>query len=33
MDSNCLFCRIVAGTLEASLIYEDDETMAFMYLR
>ena len=33
MNSDCLFCRIIAGTLEASLIYEDDATIALMDLR
>lgn len=33
IDNTCLFCRIVAGTLDASIVYEDDLTMAFMDLR
>ncbi len=27
--SNCLFCRIVAGEIPASKIYEDDRLIAF----
>ena len=26
---NCVFCRIVAGELPASVVYEDDAIMAF----
>jgi len=26
----CVFCRIVAGELPASVVYEDDLVMAFM---
>ncbi len=29
-DENCPFCKIVAGELAASKIYEDEETMAFL---
>ncbi len=29
----CVFCAIVAGTLPASVVYEDDATLAFMDLR
>ena len=28
-DPACLFCKIVAGTLPADRIYEDDEILAF----
>ena len=31
--SDCVFCEIVAGTLEASVVCEDDATLAFMDLR
>ena len=27
--NSCLFCRIVAGTLPANRLYEDDQVMAF----
>ena len=30
---NCVFCRIVAGELPASRVYEDDATVAFMDLQ
>lgn len=26
---DCVFCRIVAGTAEASIVYEDDRVLAF----
>ena len=26
---NCLFCRIIAGEIPASLVYEDDRLIAF----
>jgi hypothetical protein len=29
-DSNCIFCKIVAKQIPASLVYEDEETLAFM---
>ena len=29
MDPNCLFCRIVAGEIPASLLFEDDDLIAF----
>lgn len=29
-DENCIFCGIVAGTVPARKIYEDDETVAFL---
>ncbi len=28
--SDCVFCRIVAGQAERSLVYEDEDTVAFM---
>ena len=31
--SGCLFCGIVAGKVEASCVYEDDRTVAFMDIR
>jgi histidine triad (HIT) family protein len=27
--SDCLFCRIVAKTIPAKVVYEDDQTLAF----
>jgi histidine triad (HIT) family protein len=29
-DPNCIFCKIVAGEIPCSKIYEDAETLAFM---
>ena len=29
----CVFCAVIAGTLPASVVYEDDATLAFMDLR
>lgn len=29
MPSDCIFCRIVAGTIPASRVYEDQHTIAF----
>ena len=29
-DDECIFCAIVAGTEEASAVYEDEHTLAFM---
>jgi histidine triad (HIT) family protein len=29
MDENCLFCGIVAGTVPATKVREDDDTLAF----
>jgi histidine triad (HIT) family protein len=28
--SDCVFCRIVAGEIPASVVHEDDDTIAFM---
>ncbi len=28
--SECLFCRIVKGEIPATVVYEDDEVLAFM---
>jgi histidine triad (HIT) family protein len=30
MMSSCVFCRIVAKEIPAALVYEDEETLAFM---
>lgn len=30
MTTDCIFCRIAAGTIPASLVYEDELTLAFM---
>ena len=29
MDANCLFCRIVAGEIPATVVHETDTTLAF----
>ena len=29
-DSDCLFCKIVAGDVPATLVHEDERTVAFM---
>lgn len=29
----CVFCRVVAGSLESSRVYEDDQVLAFMDLQ
>ena len=29
-EENCLFCRIVSGELAAVLVYEDEDTLAFL---
>ena len=29
MDNNCLFCRIVAGEIPATVVHETDTTLAF----
>jgi len=28
-DANCLFCRIAAGEIPATVVYQDDEVVAF----
>jgi diadenosine tetraphosphate (Ap4A) HIT family hydrolase len=33
MTGDCVFCRVVAGEVEASLVHEDERTVAFMDLR
>ena len=30
MDDNCLFCRIVSGELPATIVYEDENSVAFL---
>lgn len=30
MDDKCLFCRIVSGELKATVVYEDDNSVAFL---
>jgi histidine triad (HIT) family protein len=30
MNPDCIFCRIVAGTLPSTRIYEDDQVLAFL---
>ena len=30
MDENCLFCRIVSGELPATVVYEDENSVAFL---
>src|SRR4051812_14212053 len=32
IDSNCVFCKIVAGRIPATVVYEDEHTLAFMDL-
>jgi len=32
VDQNCVFCKIVAKQIPASLVYEDPDTLAFMDL-
>ncbi len=32
VDSNCVFCKIVAKQIPAALVYEDRDTLAFMDL-
>lgn len=29
MSSDCLFCKIVAGDIPASIVYEDEQVMVF----
>ena len=33
MADHCIFCEIVARTAQASLVYEDEKTLAFVDLR
>ena len=33
MDTDCIFCRIVGREAEASVVYEDAVTLAFLDLR
>lgn len=28
-DSNCLFCKILAGDIDADVVYENDDVLAF----
>jgi len=30
MSTNCLFCKIIAGEIPATKIYEDDKSLAFL---
>ena len=30
VDENCLFCRIVSGTLPATIVHEDEHSVAFL---
>jgi histidine triad (HIT) family protein len=30
IDDKCLFCRIVSGELPATIVYEDDDAIAFL---
>jgi histidine triad (HIT) family protein len=30
VDDNCLFCRIVSGELPATIVYEDNDSLAFL---
>jgi histidine triad (HIT) family protein len=32
IDSNCVFCKIVAGRIPATVVHEDEHTLAFMDL-
>ena len=29
-EDNCLFCRIVSGVVSATIVYEDDDSVAFL---
>ncbi|HPS53370.1 MAG TPA: HIT domain-containing protein, partial [Phycisphaerae bacterium] len=29
-DDNCIFCKIVAGKIPSTKVYEDDDSLAFM---
>lgn len=33
MSADCIFCKIVAGTIPAKLLYEDEEVIAFHDIR
>ena len=33
MSQDCIFCKIIAGELPATKIYEDEDTLAFMDIR
>ncbi len=33
MASNCIFCKIIAGTAPAEILYRDDEAVAFRDIR
>lgn len=33
MEDNCLFCRIVSGELPATVVYEDQNSVAFLDIR
>jgi histidine triad (HIT) family protein len=33
IDPSCVFCRIIAGQADASLVYQDDRVTAFMDIR
>ena len=33
MTGDCVFCRLIAGEVEASVVHEDERTVAFMDLR
>ena len=32
-DADCLFCKIIARELPAQIVYEDEETLAFLDIR
>src|SRR5688572_22876228 len=32
-EDNCLFCRIVSGEVQATIVYEDDKSVAFLDYR
>lgn len=29
MDTNCIFCKIIAGDIPADIVYQDDDLLAF----
>ena len=33
MNSNCIFCRIIAGEIPSEKVYEDDSVMAFLDIK